>query len=80
MQKGIENMMQVGFGFGTLLEPFLFDFGFKLGAKLDQVGTKIQKKNTKNNIQIFTKFFDHFLSILRPETLQQSSQDASKID
>ena len=43
-KKGIENMMQVGLGFGALWERFLEDFGSKLGAKLDQVGTKIRKK------------------------------------
>ena len=28
-------MMQVGLGFGALLERFLVDFGAKLGGKLD---------------------------------------------
>ena len=34
-KKGIENMMQVGLGFGPLLGRFLVDFGAKLGPKLD---------------------------------------------
>ena len=32
--KGIDNMMQVGMGFGTLLERILVDFGSNLGGKL----------------------------------------------
>ena len=34
MQKAIENKMQVGMGFGWLLDRFLVDFGSKLGGKL----------------------------------------------
>ena len=32
--EGIENRMQVGMGFGTLLERILMDFGSNLGGKL----------------------------------------------
>ena len=34
--EGIDNMMQVGSGFGTLSERFLVDFGAKLGAKIGE--------------------------------------------
>ena len=34
IQKAIENKMQVGMGFGWLLDRFLLDFGSKLGGKL----------------------------------------------
>ena len=34
-KKGIENIMQVGLEFGTLLGRFLVDFGTNLGAKLE---------------------------------------------
>ena len=34
IQKAIENKMQVGMGFGWLLDRFLVDFGSKLGGKL----------------------------------------------
>ena len=43
MKKCIEDKMQVGFGFGGLFERFFIDFRAKLGAKLDQIGTKPEK-------------------------------------
>ena len=33
--KGMDNMMQVGMAFGTLLERILVDFGSNLGGKLE---------------------------------------------
>ena len=35
IQKAIENKMQVGMGFGWLLDRFLIDLCPKLGAKLE---------------------------------------------
>ena len=53
IQKAIENKMQVGMGFGWLLDRFLVDVGPKLGAKLGpswhqnskKWGTKAMSKN-----------------------------------
>ena len=57
MKKGIENMMQVGLGFGALLEGFLVDLGAKLGGKLgpswhqnpEKRGPKTMSKKWSNN-------------------------------
>ena len=64
MKKGIENIMQVGFGFGALLERFLIDSGPKLGAKLDQVGIKSWKKQYKNNIENIIKILKFFVDFI----------------
>ena len=61
MKKCIENKMQVGFGFGALLERFLVDFRPKLGAKLDQVGTQIRKIMYKSNIENMIKILIFFI-------------------
>ena len=56
MQKAIENKMQVGMGFGWLLERFMTDFGFNWEGKLapswhqnrSKGGTKTMSKMIKN--------------------------------
>ena len=71
MKKGIEDKMQVGFGFGGLLERFFIDFEPKLGAKLDQVGTKSRKFNIKT-----TSTFDlNFILIFIKKEPQKRRRD-----
>ena len=58
MKTSIEDKMQVDFVFGALLERFFIDFRAKLGAKLDQVGTKIRKINIKTTSKNYFICFD----------------------
>ena len=44
IQKAIENKMQVGMGFGWLLDRFVVDFGSKLGCKLGPSWHQNQRK------------------------------------
>ena len=44
IKKGIENMMQVGLGFGALLERFFEDCRAELGGKLGPTGHQNRKK------------------------------------
>ena len=44
-------MMQVGFEFGTLLGRIWVDFGSKLGRKLGQIGSQIDKNGVQDDIQ-----------------------------
>ena len=57
MQKAIENKMQVGMGFGWLLEGFLADFCPKLAPKLEpswhQNRTNWGTKTISKNHQFF---------------------------
>ena len=48
MKQEIENMMQVGLAFGSLLGRFWVDFGAKLGDKL---GPKLAAKREKRGSQ-----------------------------
>ena len=61
-EKGIEDKMQVDFGFGGLLERFLMDFRAKLGAKLDQVGTKIPENQHEKDIKNVSEFILIYLT------------------
>ena len=61
MKKGIENMMQVGLGFGPLLERFLMNFDAKLGGNLDPTWHQNEenrglKTMTKNVAQLSTQW------------------------
>ena len=67
-KKGIENMMQVGLGFGTLFGRFLLDFGTKLAGKLepswDQNRENWGPKTMSKNHQKIEANMSHVGSIL----------------
>ena len=79
MKKGIEDKMQVGFGFGGLLERFFIDFEPMLGAKLDQVGTKIRENSTQKRYLNFIFILIDFEAQHRARTAHGGGADGRGI-